>query len=590
MKIIPQLLFSKNIDLEHFKQQFSELRIESEEDKLEEYNPFDSEDFQSYIPVFTTLFPKNTGESTTLNQKYQILDLNHISDRKGNIIEKPIFIKYAPLVDPIHYLIGKYKDDFTKQKTRIPVNIEDINCPKKVLSPNNSSYIDGFFNYLCSQLLNEHDFVHGVDFYGTFLCTQKKFKLNIADDFEYLQESSHFMKSFKHLYNINHETLDHISNSPDQQTTFSKRDRLDLTGNQDVSLDIIDDHDDDCWEKVNVEKEEEDMEVVFQDSKKDTLENDSDSEDSTNNSVISESSIDETGNDGSETGSSDEEEYEGSESSEDSDDDNGNSDFSNESEKDAVNAYIYNFPVQLICLEKCDGTLDDLLDKKLLKEKEINSAFVQIIFTLLTYQKLFDFTHNDLHTNNILYSNTTIKSIKYKYKNKIYVVPTYGKIYKIIDFGRSIYKFRNNTYCSDSFSKGNDAHSQYNCDPYFNPKKTVILPNNSFDLCRLGCSLHDFFFDEEMPSKKGNTEIENAVLRWCTDDQGKNILYKSSGGERYPNFKLYIMIARLVHKHTPEAQLEYHLCKQYLCTEKKTKYLKSGVFVNIDQLPVYYSR
>lgn len=586
MKIIPDLLFSKNLDLEHFKKQFSELRIESEEDKLEQYNPFDSEDFQSYIPIFTTLFPKNTGENTTLNQKYQILDLNHISDRKGNVLEKPIFIKYAPLVDPIHYLIGKYKDDFTKQKTRIPVNIDDIYCPKKVLSSNNSSYIDGFFNYLCSQLLNEHDFVHGVDFYGTYLCTQKKFKLNIADDFEYLQESSHFMKSFKLLYNINHETLDNMSSSPGQ-ATFSKKERLDLTGNQDVSLEVIDDQEDNQHESLEKEDDNMDMEVVFQDSKKEA--DNSDSEDSTNNSIISESSVDNSNED--DTDWSEEEDGDSEEEEEEEEDsDNGNSDDSNESGEEAINAYIYNFPVQLICLEKCDGTLDDLLDKRLIKEKEISSAFVQIIFTLLTYQKLFDFTHNDLHTNNILYSNTTIKSIKYKYKNKTYVVPTFGKIYKIIDFGRSIYKFGNNTYCSDSFSKGNDAHSQYNCEPYFNPKKPGILPNKSFDLCRLGCSLHDFFFEEEMPSKKGNTEIENAVLRWCTDDRGKNILYKSSGGERYPNFKLYIMIARLVHKHTPEAQLEYPLCKQYLCPEKKTKYLKSGVFMNIDMLPVYYSK
>ena len=587
------MLFRKNnMDLERLHRQFSEFHMESEEDKLEMYSPFDVEDFQSYVPIFTTLFPeKEIVENTTLDQKYHMLDLNHISDKKGNILEKPIFIKYAPLVDPIHYLIGKYKDDFTKHKTRIPVGIiEDVSCSKKVLSSNNSSYIDGFFNYLSSQLLNEHDFIHGVDFYGTFLCTQKKFKLNIADDFEYLQESSHFMKSFRHLYNINHETLEHISNSPGSraQTTFSKRDRLDLTGggDQDVSLDIIDDPDDNHLE-TGKEEDADDMEVVFQDSKKDEANDSDSSEDSTNNSIISDSS-----EDGTKEEEEEEDEDEDEEEEEDEDDNeselNGNSDYTDESEKDAVNAYIFNFPVQMICLEKCDGTFDELLEKKLIKEKEISSAFVQIIFTLLAYQKVFDFTHNDLHTNNIVFSNTTVKSIKYKYKNKIYVVPTYGKIYKIIDFGRSIYKFGNNTFCSDSFSKGNDAHSQYNCEPYFNPKKKIILPNKSFDLCRLGCSLHDFFFDEEMPSKKGNSEIENAVLRWCTDDRGKNILYKSSGGERYPNFKLYIMIARLVHNHTPEAQLEHHLCKQYLSTEKKAKYLKLGIFINIDLLPVYY--
>ena len=42
----------------------------------------------------------------------------------------------------------------------------------------------------------------------------------------------------------------------------------------------------------------------------------------------------------------------------------------------------------------------------------------------------------------------------------------------------------------------------------------------------------------------------------CLDDNGKNILYKSNGEERYPDFKLYKMISRKCTKHTPEVQLE----------------------------------
>jgi hypothetical protein len=33
------------------------------------------------------------------------------------------------------------------------------------------------------------------------------------------------------------------------------------------------------------------------------------------------------------------------------------------------------------------------------------------------------------------------------------------------------------------------------------------------------------------------------------------MLYKNNGTERYPDFKLYKMIARCVHNHTPQAQL-----------------------------------
>ena len=86
--------------------------------------------------------------------------------------------------------------------------------------------------------------------------------------------------------------------------------------------------------------------------------------------------------------------------------------------------------------------------------------------TLITYQKIFDFTHNDLHTNNIMYQKTERTFINYKYNNVYYRVPTYGKIYKIVDFGRAIYKYKGNIICSDSYAIDGDAHTQYNTEPY----------------------------------------------------------------------------------------------------------------------------
>jgi hypothetical protein len=74
---------------------------------------------------------------------------------------------------------------------------------------------------------------------------------------------------------------------------------------------------------------------------------------------------------------------------------------------------------------------------------------VVVVMTLLTYQKVFNFTHKDLHTNNIMYISTKQKFLWYEYKNVCYKVSTYGKIFKLIDFGRSIYKiftFRNSNF------------------------------------------------------------------------------------------------------------------------------------------------
>ena len=56
----------------------------------------------------------------------------------------------------------------------------------------------------------------------------------------------------------------------------------------------------------------------------------------------------------------------------------------------------------------------------------------------------------------------------YQYNEKIYKIPTFGKIFKLIDFGRAIYKFENHVFCSDSFAPGDDAATQYNFEPYYN--------------------------------------------------------------------------------------------------------------------------
>jgi hypothetical protein len=137
-------------------------------------------------------------------------------------------------------------------------------------------------------------------------------------------------------------------------------------------------------------------------------------------------------------------------------------------------------------------------------------------------------------------------------------VPTFGRIFKIIDFGRSIYKFNGKTFCSDSFKTGGDAATQYNTEPYFNENKPRLEPNYSFDLCRLACSIFDYVV-EDMDEIKDLTKcdsVKRLVVEWCLDDKGMNLLYKNNGQDRYPDFKLYKMIARCVHNHTPQAQLE----------------------------------
>ena len=204
---------------------------------------------------------------------------------------------------------------------------------------------------------------------------------------------------------------------------------------------------------------------------------------------------------------------------------------------------------------------------------------------LITYQKMFDFTHNDLHTNNIMYKKTDKKFIIYKYNKQIYKVPTFGRIFKIIDYGRSIYKFKGKLFCSDSYSSKGDAASQYNFGPYINKNKPTLLPNKSFDLCRLGCSLFDYFVEDLDDIETYDDPLTKMIIRWCTDDKGRNILYKNNGEERYPDFKLYKMITRTVHNQLPENQLDNQIFYKYLSTRKKVG--RKSKMINIDQLPSY---
>ena len=527
-------------------------QVETNEDDTEnKYNPFFVQSFQNYNPIYQLFFKmsENSYNEITWNHKYSIVDMTSIKDSEtDDEISKEVFIKNSPLLDPIKYMVGKYdiEDDKLRTLPKMNSTIEESNY--KLISTNNSSYVDNFFSFLSSKLLHEHTVENCIDYYGSFLAVQDKFKMNITDDFEYLHDSNYFLENLnKHFCITKHDFLSQFMSNNSRRN----RNKLNIS-NTDINgeLDTIDISDDLEIIELN-ENETGQLEEVYAKEEKE----DSDY-------TVSEEESDE------------EEEDEDDEDDEESDDDDSTVELNME-----VHAYINNFPIQMICLEKCDGLFDSLLEQEELSVDEASTALMQIIMILLIYQKVFHFTHNDLHTNNIMYMNTTKEFLYYKYNNKLYKVPTYGKIYKLIDFGRSIYKFKGKIFCSDSFAPGGDASTQYNCEPFFNENKPKIEPNYSFDLCRLGCSIYDFIIDEE--EYDDMNEFQQTIYRWCLDDNDLSILYKKNGAERYPDFKLYKMIARTVHKHTPQNQLEYPFFSQYEFNEN------FDTVMDIDNLPCY---
>ena len=541
------------------------------------YKPLNLYNLSYYYPTLDIFNSDsiNTSQCYSLNTDKQIINFNTVLNKTNNTTEtKNIFFKFAPLLDPTRYMIGKY-NDFSSIIQNLPQNNES-NTLQKYKSFYNASYTDNFACLLISKLLHSHNFLHGIEYYGSFLAIQKKYRIDVVDELEYLFESEFFRNNLNKLFTLDDfQQMDFLnygsrSNKPKLNISNSKH-NLTISSINSIDLNIDD---------LNPIEEEIIYEKNIKLSSNETIssyENDNNDDDDDDDNSIENVSDDDDDDDNDNSIENDSDECYSESESENSDDN------SNSTDEKPVFSYINDFPVHTICIEKCDGTFDKLLSSDMIDIDNARSILFQIIMILITYQKCFNLTHNDLHTNNIMYINTDIKFLYYKFNKKIYKVPTYGKIIKIIDYGRSIFKFNGNLFCSDSYSPGGDAHTQYNTEPFLDENKARLDPNYSFDLCRLGCSIYDFVIDYD-DKYSDLDDFQKIIYDWCSDDNGKNILYKKNGNERYPNFKLYKMIARTVHNHCPQDQLNRPFFKSYLV---KTKNINESSIFNIDKLPVY---
>jgi hypothetical protein len=91
--------------------------------------------------------------------------------------------------------------------------------------------------------------------------------------------------------------------------------------------------------------------------------------------------------------------------------------------------------------------------------------------------------------------------------------------------------------------------------------------------------------EEEQDTKFKPDLLQKLILNWVTDDNGKNVLYKKNGEERYPNFKLYKMISRTVHNKTPEDQLENPLFAPFSVIKENIP--EEATILDTDELPNY---
>ena len=555
-------------------------------------------EIQNYNPIYSRFFEmdETNYNRIALNHKYQICDLKSVVDDKDAVVEKDIFIKFSPLLDPLNYLRGKYDLETSVFKTLPKLDSTAETCLPKVLDINNSSYVDGFFSYLTSMMKETYEWGHGVEYYGSVLAVQQKFKYDIVDDLDFLLKCSFFTNNLNKHFTVDEDTSIILREYSGENSRTNKK-KLSIK-DLEIELEVEEMNQDEVGKEVReeevgkeVREEEVDKEVreeevgeeevgeeevgeeEVEDGKEDEVNETPllEYESAAKNSM-SDSSSDSSSDSNSDTTESEDSHWE-TESDKSANEEDDDESIFEEDEK--MFCYLKEFPVQLIFQEKCKGTFDELIMQRKLKDDTFIEALLQIVLILATYQKVFNFTHNDLHTNNIMYVETEEEFLYYKIDDVCYKVPTNGRIFKLIDFGRSIYQFNGKTFCSDSFAPNGDAATQYNCEPYFNEKKPRIDPNPSFDLCRLGCSLYDFVCrDDEV-----KTPLQILINSWCRDDYDKSVLYKSNGQERYPDFKLYKMIARTVNNLVPAEQLKQNVFKKYVS-------LSDHSVINIDALPV----
>ena len=181
---------------------------------------------QNYIPIYTKFFSLNETNynNINLNNKWyihsineQIEDNDHLYNcrvkniNNNKIKDKELFFKLAPLLDPYKFLIGKYNINDERFLTLPKIDSTETVTHTKFLDLNNSAYVDGLFLFLTSNLIHQHNFVNGVDYYGSFLAIKNNFNINVFDDIDYLNGSEFFNKNKNKLFTI--DDYEHLFNT-----------------------------------------------------------------------------------------------------------------------------------------------------------------------------------------------------------------------------------------------------------------------------------------------------------------------------------------------------------------------------------------
>jgi len=530
---------------------------------------------QTYFPSLETLFPsiaEQSSGSPTLAAKEVVVDVSDESSVVEDLQTKvrrtvATWIRKMHLVDPIDAMSGDLvlPGDGALPCFRAPWQ----RALRKLNDPYNEAYTDAVFACMASRLVETGRSPHFCRFYGTFNARAPEYKYNITDDMSDVEGEDWFRDGLKtgafKIFAVDPydpdiavaltrpwENVRPRLLALQESATISTESSLSEEAEAETAVDV---EGDDTKEETKADAdlsdlEETDIEV-------------------SGSAVINRPQIQLSRIGGSPQSRS-----------------SGSSDSDDDIEYRAV---LNNFPVQMTVLERCDGTMDDLMEDEIdedasedlreTKEQRWTAWVFQVIAGLTVAQQTYDFVHNDLHTNNVMWSGTGETHLYYHLSgaaggDRYYRVPTFGRIMKIIDFGRATFRplaADNRTWIPDAYAPHAVAGGQYNCGSYFEQGKEKVMPNKSFDLCRLAVAMLETLWGKDdletvqprrvLTKEPGRTQAEtvsplwNLLWLWLTDKYGKNILKTPAGEERYPQFDLYCAIARDSQNAVPAQQL-----------------------------------
>ena len=485
-----------------------------------------------------------------------------------------VFVKVVHLLNPIDIIKEKYvcpphpllpQSEKTWKHTLL-----------KLHSHNNQAYVDAVANFVLSRFRELDLTPHCILSYGSVTGISNNYQYNITQEYDTYRQCRWFWKGMK-SHSARLTILRGDAPAPPNFDEFYKEITtcpFDEDAESDVELEplamIEDKSDVESVESITFDTLEEDAENtmdIFEINKKVTKRCSRKQDSESDASEVSESSASSASSEFSES-----EEY-----------------------PLDICLEIPNMPIILIAQEAQEGVMDNLLDEDALDGFERESQgwearwiawMFQVISALTFLQSAICFTHNDLHSNNILWRKTDKKFLYYrKNDGTVWRVPTFGKIFTIIDFGRSIFRLGRHLWVSDDHWPDQDAGDQYNFGPFFDHTKPKVQPNPSFDLCRLAVSLIDGLFEEPPEKKKGKgipvmseegdwkvyetkSPLYNLLWSWTINDAGQTIYETAEGEEKYEGFELYIRIAQDVHRAVPKDQLHRPVFQQFLWKQK----------------------